>query len=77
MTTDETDLRMQGYIAPITVQNPGKWLTWNICTGGIGNTGDAGMYWVLSINMNDEDVFFPDPKGVEKLRTPYSWLCVK
>ena len=36
----------------ITVQNPGKWLTWNICTGGMGYARDAGMYWVLSINMN-------------------------
>ena len=36
----------------ISVQNPGKWLTWNICTGGMGYARDAGMYWVLSINMN-------------------------
>ena len=28
----------------ITVQNPGKWLTWNICTGGMGYARDAGMY---------------------------------
>ena len=37
----------------ITVQNSGKWLTWNICTGGMGYAGyatNAGMYWVLSID---------------------------
>ena len=26
----------------ITVQNSGKWLTWNICTGGMGNAGYKG-----------------------------------
>ena len=26
----------------ITVQNSGKWLTWNICTGGMGYAGYKG-----------------------------------
>ena len=28
----------------ITVQIHGMWLTWNICTGGMGYARDAGMY---------------------------------
>ena len=28
---------------PITVQNPGKWITWNICTLGMGYAGYGGM----------------------------------
>ena len=31
-----------GTLSLITVQNSGKWLTWNICTGGMGYAGYKG-----------------------------------
>ena len=40
--------------ASITVQNPGKWLTWNICTGGMGYAGYKGnmeyLHWWYGVN---------------------------